>query len=181
LTVAEHAPCPVAVIRPATLVYGPLSGYIVVGVDGSPASRAALEFGFMEANTRHVPLAVVHVPTYDALEREFAASAYDIFTENPSRALISAMLQALAPRYPTVSVIERVTGRSPSKDLSRISVGAELLVVGARGRGGFAGMLLGSVSHAMMRHAPCPVVVVPPVESDQQTIGRRVAAGHVAG
>ena len=125
---------------------------------------------------RRVPLAVLHVPTYDPLERELAISVYDIFTEKPSRALISAMVQPIVPRYPTVTVVERVIGGSPGKDLARVSAGAELLVVGARGRGGFAGMLLGSVSHSMMRHAPCPVVVVPPVGMQRETINRLLAA-----
>lgn len=179
LSVAEHANCPVAVIRPEKPQYGALCDHIVVGVDGSPASQAALEFAFAEANARQAPLAVVHVPTYDALEREFATSAYDIFTEKPSHALISAMVHTVAPRHPTVVVVERVMGRSPCKDLARISVGAKMLVVGERGRGGFAGMLLGSVSHAMMRRASCPVVVVPPVSGDRELISRRAAARFV--
>lgn len=181
LAVTEHAPCPVAVVRPRRSQAGPFCDHVVVGVDGSPASNAALEFGFAEATMRREPLAVVHVPTYDALEREYAKSAYDIFTEKPSRAMISEMVQSVAPRYPGVMVVERVIGGSPGKDLARVSAGAEVLVVGARGRGGFTGMLLGSVSHSMMRRAPCPVVVVPPVGSDRQRPGRGVAATQGAG
>ncbi|MCX2949412.1 universal stress protein [Lentzea sp. NEAU-D7] len=117
---------------------------VVVGVDLSPESDAAIGFGFEEAAASGTPLV--------------AAMAHD---DEQSPALDTRMSGWLE-KYPDVAVEQLVVGERPIPLLLELGQRAGLLVVGSRGRGGFAGMLLGSTSQALIYHAPCPVAVVRP-------------------
>jgi nucleotide-binding universal stress UspA family protein len=79
-----------------------------------------------------------------------------------AQAQLSEGLVRWRERYSEVDVVERTVMRHADAALIDESSGAELLLVGSRGRGGFAGLLLGSVSHAVLHHARCPVAVVRP-------------------
>jgi nucleotide-binding universal stress UspA family protein len=80
--------------------------------------------------------------------------------EDDERRLLAQRLAGWPEKYPDVHVDRVVTEGRPAHSVLRAAVDAQLVVVGSRGRGGFAGLLLGSTSHALLHHAPCPVVVV---------------------
>ena len=154
----EHAGCPVMVVHgpPAE---GAERGRVVVGVDGSEHAATALGWAVEEARLRGASLEVVHaweVPY--AAEFTFVGDAYDA-AQRSAAAVVEEMLDA-AGLVPDDVVCTVVHG-SPVITLTEAAAGADLVVVGSRGRGGFAGLLLGSVSHQVARHAESPVVVVP--------------------
>lgn len=141
-----------------------MAGRIVVGVDGSPGSESALHWAVREARLRGATVDVVHAWTYPyiadvaylsraSLDRaEVEASAKEVLAETLHRVLGEAT---------DVRVEEVVSEGSAAHVLTETAKGADLLVVGTRGHGGFSGLLLGSVSQQAVHHAPCPVVVVP--------------------
>lgn len=139
-----------------------MSGRIVVGVDGSDHSRRALQYALEEARRRDASVDVVHayqLPVYWGAP-EFGGTVPGPTQEEADRQaheVIDDMLGAA----PTDVHIERIVTRGyPPTTLLKIAEGADLLVVGSRGRGGVRGLLLGSTSHHVIAHAPCPVVVV---------------------
>jgi nucleotide-binding universal stress UspA family protein len=160
---AAHAGCPVVLVRaeegePVADRDRP----IVVGVDGSPLSEAALAFAHEQASVRGVPLVAVHawwdwiadpkialVVDWDALE----ADAKEVLAER---------LAGWAEKYPDVRVHRVVTRERPAHALVAESRRAQLVVVGSRGRGGAPGLLLGSVSHKVLHRSHCSIAVVRP-------------------
>lgn len=164
LQTAMYAHCPVAVVRPrAATEAADLSsqGRVVVGVDGSPRSVAALELAFTEADLRGIGLTAVHA--WLAVVGEGSAGmAYmheaEVLEAN-AKSLLQEAVAGWRARYPHIDVHELTVQGSASGTLINQSMGAEVVVVGCRGRGGFAGLLLGSVSQALIHHAGCPVLV----------------------
>ncbi len=141
----------------------PISAAIVVGVDGSPASDAALSWAAREAFVRKAPLTVVCCWT---IPGAYLSEAYiapePAAMEKSARAMLDATIGRVTEAQNAALATERlVLEGSPSRVLLEASVGAALLVVGARGRGGFLGLLLGSVATQVVNHGTCPVVVVP--------------------
>jgi len=137
-------------------------GTIVVGVDGSSGSRGALRFAVEEARLRNAALRVVtawHVPPM-AYSGGFAVSVDSREYEESARAVGVEALASL--RDETVGVaVERLAKEGQAAHvLLQEARGADLLIVGSRGHGGFAGLLLGSVSQQVAHHASCPVVIV---------------------
>lgn len=138
---------------------------IIVGVDGSDSSRAALHWAYAEAahhgasitavSTWHPP-AMPMAPPYGSLPPE----DYGAQPKKDALALLEKFTSELETRDPAVDVRTSIEEGNPAKVLIERSKGADLLVVGSRGHGGFAGMLLGSVSQHLVAHADCPVVVV---------------------
>lgn len=127
---------------------------IVVGVDGSPTSKAALDWAIRQA-ARTGDLVEVVTAYY-----WFPMPIEDIdFKSVATRVSEDAIFGAADPGSP-VKVVPKVVNGSPAKALLQEAAGAELLVVGSRGRGAVSEALLGSVSHYCVHHAPCPVVVV---------------------
>ncbi len=139
---------------------------VVVGVDRSDGARAALDFAFREAELRGAPLHVVYVWTIsskwaEGFNREWPQDrAY--FSDLARKEATQMVEEHLAgrPWPPWLHVIVR-EGYAPVA-LLEAAKRAQMLVVGSRGRGGFASLLLGSVSTACVHHAECPVVVVRP-------------------
>ena len=132
---------------------------IVVGVDGSTGADAALAWAADEARLRNAHLEVVYtfaypikgeVPLPQEVDSQLIAEAQAVLDDS----LAGADLEGtdLEARFERGSAAVR---------LVEIAQGADLLVVGSRGRGGFAGLLLGSVSQQCAHHAPCPIVIVP--------------------
>jgi nucleotide-binding universal stress UspA family protein len=164
---AAHAACPVVVVRgPEPDHATPPRDPVVVGVDGSPTSEAAVAFAFEAASLRGVPLVAVHV-WQDVLLDPTMASLLDWdAVESDEREVLSERLAGWSGKYPDVPVRRLVVRDRPAHMLVEQSGRAQLVVVGSRGRGGFTGLLMGSVSQALLHHAHCPVAVVRPVSAD---------------
>ncbi|MDQ0765543.1 universal stress protein [Streptomyces canus] len=159
---AAHGRCPVLVVREQGEVTGP----IVVGVDGSSAGAGAIAFALAEAALRGVDIVALHAwTTWNAPIPAPQDEAVPYANEPEALAaqegrLLSEALAGYQETYPGVSVKHEVVHGGTREALIEASRKAQLLVVGARGRGGFAALLLGSVSQAMLHHAHCPVAVV---------------------
>lgn len=154
----HHAHCPVVVINDGQTP-GPEPGApVVLGIDGSPASEAATEFAFEEASRRGVELVAVHAWSDFVL---FPAPGIDwSLYENEGQEVLGERLAGWHDQYPDVKVQRRIVCDQPTRALIDESERAQLVVVGSHGRGGFTGMLLGSVSSAVVQGAKCPVIVV---------------------
>lgn len=136
-------------------------GRIVVGVDGSPGSRSALRWAVAEARLRgaSVEVATAYSMSYVAMNPELA------YLEASSEALVARVKEMQARLVaeegtPELTIMQRVVPGPAAGALVQVAQGAELLVVGSRGRGRVRDLLLGSVSSYVAHHAPCPVVVV---------------------
>jgi nucleotide-binding universal stress UspA family protein len=165
LALAGHGACPVIVVRGATRPSS-TTAPVVVGVDGSPASEAALEFAYEQAALRGAPLVAVHT-WVDLVADPVIAPLLDWEAiEVYEQIVLAERLAGWAQKYPDVLVRRVVTRDRPVHALLAEAVGAALVVVGSRGRGGFAGLLLGSVGHALLHRCPCPVAVVRPAGAE---------------
>lgn len=167
--VVSHASCPVVVVREDNNVtelnkYGP----VVVGVDGSDISQLATDFAFAEAQARGCKLVAVHtwmdMQVQASLAGLAAAQQEWNVIEDEQTQVLHERLEPLLAKYPDVEVEMVITRDRPVRALVDAGTDAQLLVVGSHGRGGFRGMLLGSTSRALLQSAPCPMVVVRPVE-----------------
>ena len=155
IAVAALAECPVVVVRgPAP---APAEGPVVVGVDGSPTSEAAVAFAYEAAATRGVPLVAVHTWSDLMVDPTFAPLVDWDAVKGHEREVLAERLAGWGEKYPDVRVQRVVAHDRPARALLEQAAGAQLVVVGTRGRGGLAGLLLGSVSHSLVHHAPCPV------------------------
>jgi nucleotide-binding universal stress UspA family protein len=145
--VAAYASGPVVIVRPLTEEQA--DAPVLVGVDGSPGCVPALEFAFEEAAQRALPLLAVYVT------EETGESA------GHAETLLDAVVEPWAAKHPEVTVRRQVRpGTDAEQAFVDLSREASLVVVGSRGRGGFTGLLLGSVSQALVHHARCPIAVV---------------------
>jgi nucleotide-binding universal stress UspA family protein len=133
---------------------------IVVGVDESTGSRIALHWAVCEAALRDAVVDAVHVWTNPLT---YVAGYAPVVTDvaEVEAAAKEVLDRAVAGERADVPINPFLAEGTPSRVLLEVARGADLLVVGSRGRGAFAGSLLGSVSQHCTRHAPCPVVVVP--------------------
>jgi nucleotide-binding universal stress UspA family protein len=143
---------------------------IVVGVDGSAHSRKALDWALTEAALRGAPLTVMAVSPVAASIFGLSAQHYPADAQSAQHAEeVTRKLadEVIADRDapPAVKVTVKAIAGLPADELVRASAGADLLVVGARGAGGFSRLMLGSVSTQVSHHALCPVVIVPPEEA----------------
>ncbi|ASR37706.1 hypothetical protein BAY61_24895 [Prauserella marina] len=162
IALASHAHCPVAVVRGRKRHERPVeSGPVVVGVDGSTTSTAAVAFAAREAGLRETSLVLVHTWTHTSPNVPDSASGEDKDVAARVKAELEADVALCERRFPGIPVEVVAERGKPVRTLLARSETARLLVVGSRGRGGFAGMLLGSTSQSMVTHARCPVVVVP--------------------
>jgi nucleotide-binding universal stress UspA family protein len=167
VAVVARGHCPVAVIRGRTPDgVPPVGGPVVVGLDGSPASEAAIAIAFEEASLRGAGLVAVHTwseyrsDNAHAYARQFVVDWDAIDTRE--REVLAERLAGWQEKYPDVPVRRVVTRDRPVRALLEHAADAQLLVVGSRGHGGFTGMLLGSTSQALIYHATCPLLVARP-------------------
>jgi nucleotide-binding universal stress UspA family protein len=146
---AANAHAPTVLVRGEIRPAERAAGRVVVGVDGSELAAVAAELAAREAACRDAQLVLVHIDKRGG-GGDGAAAAH---------------LEAVAARarqaHPGLEVEERVLFGHAAGALVEESREADLVVVGSRGRGGFAGLLLGSVSQTLLHHANCPVIVVP--------------------
>jgi nucleotide-binding universal stress UspA family protein len=142
---------------------------IVVGVDGSEGSLQALRWAADEARLRKALLQVVLAWDYPAslfAGASFSVPDLEILGDfgKLAEARLGQALQDASSALEGVEVERRVIEGAPALALIEAAKGADLLVVGTRGHGGFVGLLLGSVSQQCAHHAPCPIVIVPPAK-----------------
>jgi nucleotide-binding universal stress UspA family protein len=157
VSLAARGACPVVVVRGER---ADVDGPVVVGIDGSPVSEAALAFAFDAAAARGVDLVAVHAWSPTAIDEELAAFVdWDASAED---AVLAERLAGWGQKYPQVAVRRTVVRDGAVRALVAASAGAQLVVVGSRGRGNAVGLLLGSVSHGVLHDAHCPVAVVRP-------------------
>lgn len=160
---AAHGHCPVVVVRSTDdRTPPPESGPVLVGVDGSELSEAALAFGFEAAAARGVPLTALHTWLDVDVSGSWVALPGTVDWEYVQQQAAQVLTTALGPwraKYPNVEVRELVERDRPARALLRHGAGAALIVVGSRGRGAVTGLGLGSVSQTLLHHAECPVVV----------------------
>jgi nucleotide-binding universal stress UspA family protein len=162
-------------------------GIVVVGVDGSAGSDTALRWALAEARMRGSNVRLVHAyqsPQVPVTEAGLAAGMAlpVVFTEDAEK--LREMAEAAA-RNLMEEALRRADGESiagleieqaavegpPAQALIDSAKGADLLVLGSRGRGGFLGLLLGSVSQQCAQHPPCPLVILPPPETGEPDTG----------
>lgn len=156
VAVSAHAHCPVVVVRGGPeLAAGP----VVAGVDGSDGALLALEYAFEQAAARGTGLRVIRAwappaPKWRPVDYDLAEQAA------AERVELDELLASWRSKYPHVEVAVDVVPGPTGRIMVDASRGAQLVVVGSRGRGGFRGLLLGSISQQLLHHADCPVAVV---------------------
>ncbi len=154
--VAVHGHGPVVMVRGQWHVADHAPGPVAVGVDGSSASQAAIAVAFQEAALHGVPLLAVCA----------LADAPGVLGGAPEmEADFSHAMTVCEKEHPDVTVLRQVAQGAPRTALLAAAAGAQLLLVGCRGRGGVPGMNLGSVAQAMLHYAPCPVGIIHPPAS----------------
>lgn len=162
IQLVSHAHCPVVVVRGERRADNREAG-VVVAVDGSAVSDAAVEYAFARAAEREVRLVALHAWWADLAGKpsrlDSAEDQQQAFVEERRRMLAEA-LAGWCDTYPQVKVEQRVVRAHPVEALVTESATADLLVVGSRGRGGFKGLLLGSVSLRTLQQAHSPVAVI---------------------
>ena len=137
-----------------------MAARIVVGVDGSTAARKALEWALDEARLREAELDVVyawHYPYFAAMPTGVPIIESELLEEGAEKTLAAALEDVDTSG---VTIHRRTVSGPAAMALIEMSEDADLIVLGSRGHGGFAGLVLGSVSQQVVSHAHCPVVVV---------------------
>ncbi|MFE3099014.1 universal stress protein [Nocardia tengchongensis] len=162
--VTSHARGAIIVVRPDPYTGGAVrtTGPVVVGVDGSKTSEVAIGAAFAEASERRTGLVAMHAWS-DWDTGQFAGDVSAAMTGNLDdieEAVLAERLAGWQEKFPDVEVTREVAVAGPAAELTELSKTAQLVVVGNRGRGGFAGLLLGSTAHYVVQHAHCPVMVV---------------------
>lgn len=157
-SLVRRAGCPVAVIHSDDAVIpDPQHAPVLVGIDGSPVSELATAVAFDEASRRGVELIAVHawsdVEVVELPGLDFSA------VQQEAELSLAERLAGWQERYPDVPVSRVVVCDRPARKLVQKSASAQLVVVGSHGRGGLTGMLLGSVSNAVLHAARVPVIV----------------------
>ncbi len=153
----HHSHCPVAVIHDEAQVAPHDDRPVLVGIDGSRASESATAIAFDEASWRGVDLVALHV--WSDADMSIGRSIEDSALLSAAEKTLAESLADWQERYPEVTIRRLVEIEYPITHLLEHSTRAQLVVVGSHGRGGFAGMLLGSVSTAVAHAASVPVIV----------------------
>ena len=160
-SVVRSARCPVAVIRDEDpLMPHPQQAPVLLGIDGSPASELATAIAFDEASRRGVELTALHAWS-DVDVFELPGMDWSAVKSEAERSL-AERLAGWQERYPDVTVHRLVARDRPARQLIEKSESAQLVVVGSHGRGGLTGMVLGSVSNAVVHSVRMPVIVARP-------------------
>jgi len=162
----HHAHCPVAVIHDwghlprageDPLMPHPARAPVVVGIDGSPASESATAIAFDEASRRKVELVAVYA--FSDIDVSDIPCVERSTMQTLGEQVLVKRLKPRQERYPDVTVRHIVVCDAPAHQLVEQAESAQLVVVGSHGRGGFAGMLVGSVSAEVAQSARMPVIV----------------------
>jgi nucleotide-binding universal stress UspA family protein len=168
---------------------------VVVGIDGSAGAAEALRWAIAEARLRKARLRIVHAWTYGYASMPLgdfgAMGGFDSYIppeidsnelQRAAEDLLERALAEVAGGVEGIEVERHVVEGGAAQGLIAAAVGADLLVVGSRGHGGFVGLMLGSVSQQCVSHAPCPVVVVrsPEAMANDHELAHAVATTSMA-
>lgn len=162
--VSAHAPCPVIVVSGSASIA--CSGTVLVGIDGSETSRKAARFGARWAATDKTPLRLVAAWQPQTMVGMTGGWALPVMqdaggeVEQAAQEMVTQIAVELEQDHPDLQVSSTVVCGDPARVLLDQAKDADVLVVGSRGRGGFSGLLLGSISQRVVHDAPCPVAVV---------------------
>lgn len=162
MSVAGHAHCPVAVVRAATRRGAPSEG-VVAGIDGSSSDAAVLQLALQRARRTGLPLSIVHAWTTDYVPPSPRTADVEPAVRRSERrasAVVDAAVARLGVAGTGVEVREQIADGDPVSALVRASASAESLVVGTRGLSPRGGLLMGSVSQALVRRSLSPLLVV---------------------
>jgi len=162
VSLAARGACPVVIVRGDRDDSGNAEGPVVVGIDGSPISEAALAFAFDAAAARGVPLVAVHAWWPTAIDKTLEIYIDWEAVDVEENAVLAERLAGWGQKHSQVDVRRTVVRDGAAEALTDASRGAQLVVVGSRGRGNATGLLLGSVSHSVLHAAHCPVAIVRP-------------------
>lgn len=168
---ASHGPGPVVVIRADPAVASAQNrGAVLVGLDGSADSERALSFAFEEASLRETSLVALHCwgARSDSFRLPYPPESRDEAAQEPllRRVQLAELLSGWSDKYPDVRVKPVIREGQPAAEILRYcqhgdgADGPAMIVVGSRGHGGFAGLLLGSTSQALIAHSSCPLVII---------------------
>ncbi|OZD01784.1 hypothetical protein CH275_18455 [Rhodococcus sp. 06-235-1A] len=162
VVLSTHSHCPVTVVHTR-----PTGGYaqsdpVVVGVDGTSAAMGAVKWAFEEADVRGVALTAVHAWADSDLSIGMSVPGLEWATHRPEADdILAGAVDECAKRHPSVPLRHVAVRDRPVHALLDYAQSAQILVLGSHGRGGFAGMMLGSTSRSVVARATCPVTVVP--------------------
>jgi nucleotide-binding universal stress UspA family protein len=159
LWVSNNARCPVAVWRGRHAQPLPSDRPVLVGVDGSPLSDAAVGHAFEIASALGVSIVAVHAWATEGLLQWTAVPASWREVAEQERALLSERLAGWTEKYPDVQVAQYSVQNEPARTLLDRARDAQLVVVGSHGRNRVTGVLLGSTSQNLLHHSPCPVLI----------------------
>jgi nucleotide-binding universal stress UspA family protein len=165
---AAHAACPIVVVRGAEMDQdASRTRPVVVGIDNSSSSEAAIGFAFEAAAAREAPLLAMHAYA-DRLADPLIGNLidWDVIADEETRRL-NARLERWVEKFPDVAVRPVPAHGRAVHQLITLSETAQLVVVGSRGHGQLTGLVLGSVSNALMHKAACPVAIVRPDTADR--------------
>ncbi|WP_017573236.1 universal stress protein [Nocardiopsis halotolerans] len=169
---SSEAPCPVVVV-PHVENPPPHRGRVVVGVDGSDSSRRALRFALHEALVSGSEVVVVNswempLPAdAESLTADARLLHEDMFDRQSEEVVAGLLAEVVDDRTEHLEITALRTQSNPVDALLEAGQDADLLVVGSRGRGGVRGLVMGSVSQGVLRHARVPVAVLPPHSGDE--------------
>lgn len=161
--VTAHAQCPVVVIPHDLRVHAHEGPVVVVGVDGSKTSAKAIDFAFDQAEQIHAKVVALHAwssPFHTYADGQSMLLFDEQKIQDEARLLVAESVAGAAADHPDVQWTTELVNGSAAQALVRRSESADLLVVGTRGRGGFTGLLLGSVSQSVLHHTESPIAVV---------------------
>lgn len=160
VALSRHARCPVVIHRPSNP--GKVRHGVLVGVDGTAYSHAALEFAFAQASLRALPLTVLHA-FWDAAAA--VAGPHRVDARAPEfeeqRMLIAESVSGMGEKFPDVRVETELARGAPGDCLVREGARMNMIVVGAHHGSAVSGIVFGSAATAVVEHATCPVGVVP--------------------
>ncbi|MGW1342670.1 universal stress protein [Kribbella sp. NPDC002412] len=161
--VSAHAQCPVVVVPPDLRPRAHEKLTVVVGVDGSKDSAKAIDFAFDQAEAIGATVVAVNAwssPFLTYVDGHSILQFDDGDVQESARLLVAESVAGARQDHPDVECETRLTNGHPAQAILLAAESAQLAVVGSRGRGGFAGLVLGSVSQGVLHHAHCPVAIV---------------------
>ena len=132
---------------------------IIVGVDGSPSSNAALEWAAQEAEIRGASLELIHAWNYPNLGYGGYVAVLEDFEKDAANVL-DEVVSATHEAHPNLKLVSSLLQGPTAQTIMERAKEADMVVVGSRGRGGFSGLLLGSVGQQLVHHCPVPVVII---------------------